>query len=80
MRSEQRWGHSVWTWRVLALSAAASVALLLLSLTVSGRVFSVMLLVFEAGVAASLFLGWARSERERFELEAAFELEADPLD
>lgn len=79
MRNEQRWGHSVWTWRLLALAVAASVAFGLLSLTVSGRIFSVMLLIFEAGVGASLFMGWARSERERFELEAAIDLDEDRL-
>lgn len=69
MSGERRWGHSVWVWWALALSAAASVALFLLSLTESGRIFSVMLLVFEAGVALTLYLGWARSERARFDAE-----------
>ena len=60
----------MWVWRALAVSAAASIALAALSLTVQGRIFSVMLLIFEAGVALSLFVGWARTEREWFELES----------
>lgn len=71
MSSERLWGQRMWIWWALAVSAAASVALLLLSLTVSGRIFSVMLLISEAFIALSLFMGWARSERMRFEVELA---------
>jgi hypothetical protein len=69
MASARRWGHSVWAWRLLAVGAILAVLLLLFSVTVQGRIFSVMLLVWEAGTALALFLGWARSERHRLDAE-----------
>lgn len=67
--AERRWGHSIWLWRALAVSALASVALLLLSLTEDGRIFAVLLLIAEAFVAVTAYVRWARSERTRFEAE-----------
>lgn len=69
MASELRWGRPPWVWRALAVSTLPGVLLLLFSLTVSARVFGVMLLVAEAFTALVLFLGWAREERARFEAE-----------
>lgn len=69
MAIERRWGHPLWVWWALALSTVPAVALLLFSLTVSGHAFAVMLLIAEAFIAASLFMGWARSERTRFDAE-----------
>ena len=69
MSSERRWGHSVWVWRALVAAAVAAVCLLLFSLTEQGRIFSVMLLIADAFIAVSLFMGWARMERFRLELD-----------
>lgn len=73
MASERRWGHSVWVWRLLAVGAVLALALLLFSLTEQGRIFSVMLLLWEGGTALALFLSWARSERQRLEAEGTGE-------
>lgn len=69
MAIERRWGYPLWVWWALALSTVPAIALLLFSLTVSGHAFAVMLLIAEAFTAMSLFLGWARTERARFESE-----------
>lgn len=69
MVSERRWGHSVWVWRALLVTAFLAVLLLLFSLTEDGRIFSVMLLITDAFIAVSLFMGWARTERFRLELD-----------
>lgn len=67
--TERRWGQPPWVWTALVVSTVPAVALLLFSLTESGRIFAVMLLVFEASVALSFFLRWAQSERIRIERE-----------
>lgn len=69
MSSERRWGHSVWVWRALLVWAVLAICLLLFSLTESGRIFSVMLLIADAFIAVTLFVGWARTERFRLELD-----------
>lgn len=69
MAIERRWGQPIWVWWALALSTIPAIALLLFSLTVSGHAFAVMLLIAEAFTAVSLFMGWARTERTRYETE-----------
>ena len=69
MVSEQRWGRPLWVWWALAVSTVPAVVLLLFSLTVQARIFAVMLLIAEAFIALYLFLGWAWTERSRFEAE-----------
>ncbi|MDP9026158.1 MAG: hypothetical protein M3N46_01205 [Actinomycetota bacterium] len=69
MANERVWGQPRWVWTALAISTVPSIALLLFSLTVSGRTFAVMLLVAEAFTALSLFMRWAQSERIRIEDE-----------
>lgn len=78
MVSEQRWGRPLWVWWALAVSTVPAVVLLLFSLTVSARIFAVMLLIAEAFIALYLFLGWAWAERSRFEAELGGAGEYDP--
>jgi len=51
------------------VSTVPPIVFLLFSLTVSGRAFAVMVLIAEAFTAFMLFMGWARTERARFEAE-----------
>jgi hypothetical protein len=78
MSSERRWGQPLWVWRALAVSTFPPVLLLLFSLTTSARIFAVMVLMAEAFTALMLFMGWARSERTRFEAELSGAGEHEP--
>jgi hypothetical protein len=78
MSSERRWGQPAWVWRAFAVSTIPPIVFLLFSLTVSGRIFAVMVLIAEAFTALVLFMGWARSERARFEAELGGAGEQEP--
>jgi hypothetical protein len=78
MSSERRWGQPLWVWRAFVISAVPPIVFLLFSLTDSGRIFAVMVLIAEAFTAVVLFMGWARSERLRFETELGGAGEHDP--
>lgn len=65
MADERIWGRSIWVWRAQAALVLACLFLLVLSQTVSGRVFMVMVIVSQFFLAWSAYISWTRAERLR---------------
>jgi len=62
MRGERLWGCPIWVWYLQGAVLTAAVLLLIGSLTVSGRVFAVMLMIAQTFVAMRLYVAWIRSQ------------------
>lgn len=62
MRRELVWGRSIWVWRAHALVATACLVLAVLSETLSGRAFPIMVIVAQAFLIA---YGWFKRREAR---------------
>ena len=62
MRGERLWGCPIWVWYLQAAIFSAAILLLIGSLTVSERVFAVMLMIAQTFVAMRLYVAWIRTQ------------------